>query len=66
MTLVDLEQPLRDSTTLRRFAEYAGITETQAKAVFAAIADMDAKDVIRIGETCRRDRVRQANREARR
>jgi len=66
VTLHDLEQPLADSLKLRALADHAGITEKQARAVFATLADMDIRDVIRIGETCRCDRVRQANREARR
>ena len=59
MTLVDFTQPLEDSLTLCTLAKRADVTRAQAKAMLAALADMDIRDVLRISELCRRERVRQ-------
>ena len=65
MTVHDIVQPMLDSATLVAIAERAGITPAQAKAVLGMLADLPIRTAVRLCTTAQLDRIRQAQREAR-
>ncbi len=64
--LVSLEQKLADSRALETAAAKAGISSAQAKALCAALADLNVNQLARIVVVSFDDHVRQMNRQTRR
>ncbi len=65
MTLHDITDALVDSAALQAIAKRAGITLVQARAVAGMLADLPVTQTIRLCTTAQHDRIRQAQRLAR-